>query len=311
MATLGLIPDPKRVMQLRILYGKSSDFIKQQIFSIDILNYTDILANKIRRNIQLEVQKLNLEAMRWSKVAIPESYNQSVAVNKKIFTDAKMKPDPDYNTDIHQVTKDKSISVTQRILLKANRSIMPQINIYLKIIKDAHKLSIRADLQEFDIQNQVVVNEIIRAGLEEQLNLRQISKNVAKYLRLQFGAGEFIRIKGRNYKMRAYSEMVARTQMRLTQSLATRNISRQYNNDLVTWSIHLQDHVDDLCAPYAGKTYSWSGNSKKFAKIPAIPPTHPNCEHFLRATPQALVDLEPERFISTANLNPPTLEIAS
>lgn len=311
MARLGLIPDPKRVNQLRILYGKSEDYIKQQIFSIDVMNYTDVLANKIKRNIDLEVQRLNLESMKWSKVALPESYNQSVAVNKNIMTDAKMKADSNFNTDIHQVTKDKSIESTQMVLLKANKSIMPQINIYLNILKNAHKSLVRADVQEFDIKSQAVVNEIIRAGLEEQLNLREISKNLARYFRTQFGSGEFIRVKGRNYKMRYYSEMVARTQMRLTQSLATRNISKQYNNDLVTWSIHVQDHVDDLCAPYAGKTYSWSGKSKRFAKIPAIPPTHPNCQHYLNATPEVLIDLEPERFVSTINQNPPLLEIAS
>ena len=197
------------------------------------------------------------------------------------------------------------------MLFRSNRSIMPQINIYLNIIGTAKKDVIRAKLQELDVMDQVVVNEIIRAGLEEQLNLRQISLNVAKYLRNQFGAGKFIRVKGRNYKLRYYAQMVSRTQMRIAQSLATRNTCRQYNNDLVQWSDHIQRYPDVECAPFAGNVYSWTGKSTRYKKIPAIPPTHPNCEHYLNAMPEELIKLEPSRFPPTIRQKVPIGAIAS
>ncbi|HUX56754.1 MAG TPA: hypothetical protein VMV77_07265 [Bacteroidales bacterium] len=301
MTTLGLFPDRKRVYQLMQIYDDSAKVMQDIIFSIDAGNYSDVQANKIRRDIKLEVQKLNLRSMQWSKVAIPEAYNQSKKFNGEIYSEYKVKQNPNYNTDTHQKTIDKAINETENILIKANLSIIPQVNIYLKLIKDASGLLVRADLQELGTMDAEMINEIVMEGLGEQMTLKKISGEVERYLRMKLKVGDLININGKNYNMKKYSKMVARTQMRITQSVATRNLAKQFNNDLVAWSKHVQAEPDDLCVPYAGNVYSWSGNSTKYAKIPAIPPTHPNCEHYLNAVPEILVEMEPERFPNTFN----------
>jgi len=311
MTTLGLYPDRKRVYQLMRIYEAASAKIYGLVFGIDAGNYSDAMANKIKREVTLEVHRLNLKAMMWSKVAIPEAYNQSKNFNKEIFEKVNMKPDPDYRKSIHQMTIDKAISTTENILIKANMSIIPQVKVYLSLIKNASKIIVRADIQELSVENKEVVNEIVTEGIDAEITLRKISGDVEAYLRFELKAGNFIRINGKNYNMKLYSKMVARTQMRITQSVATKNISKQFENDLVAWSDHFQRYRDEACAPYAGNTYSLSGDSKKFRKLPATPPTHPNCEHYLNVVPQPLVDMEPERFPETIKQKVKVLEIAS
>jgi hypothetical protein len=284
----GRIPDRKRVAQLRKIYGISEKVLKNETLSIGLENYSIQLSNKIKRNSEIEVQQLNVRAMKWAKVAMPESYNQSRALGTSKLVNAGEKRDPRFKEETHQRAKDNGIEVTQKGLLRANRSIMPQINLYLKILGDAHKAIVRADIQELDVFDQAVVNQIISTGLEMRLTLPEISRNVGSYLRQQFKVGRFINRNGRNYNMRHYAEMVARTQMRFMQTVATINTAKEFGNDLVIWSAH--PHEADVCSPFQGNIYSRSGKSKRYSKLDEVPPLHPNCEHYLDPYPDVLED---------------------
>lgn len=286
-ATQGFVPDRKRVRQLEMIYAASEKVLQVLVFSINLVNYTIPLANKIRRNSQEEIQKLNLKAMQWSRIAIPESYNISKRLGTSKLQNAGMSERKNFNNEIHQKSIDVGIAATQRVLLRANRSIMLQINLFLSMLGNARRQILRANIQELGEEDRVVVNKIIERGLERELTLNQISDKVLNHFRLQFGAGQFINRNGRNYSMKYYSEMVARTQMRLLQSKATKNVAREYGNDLVIWSDHFL-RVQDECAIYAGRIFSLSGKSKDHPPLTEEPPIHPQCEHYLDPYPDIL-----------------------
>ena len=92
-------------------------------------------------------------------------------------------------------------------------------------------------------------------------------------------SGNVIRINGRNYDPKSYAEMVARTRIREAQSLATVQTVVNHGRDLVRISDH--GDTDPLCAQYAGRVFSVSGESKEFDQLTEFPPFHPNCRHVM------------------------------
>jgi hypothetical protein len=88
---------------------------------------------------------------------------------------------------------------------------------------------------------------------------------------------------GRRWSIDVYARMVARTTTREAVSVGTKNRMLETGQDLITISDH--GPTDDLCALYAGNTYSLSGKHPDHPPMPdeAWPPYHPNCQHV--ATP--------------------------
>lgn len=98
------------------------------------------------------------------------------------------------------------------------------------------------------------------------------------------GEASFIEINGRNYNLKAYSELVARTTMREAQTDATKELCREYDNDLVQFSKH--DSPCEVCAPLEGQVFSVSGTDPDYPELTddETPPIHPRCEHNLNPT---------------------------
>lgn len=111
---------------------------------------------------------------------------------------------------------------------------------------------------------------------------------VKEYYRERFGEAQFIRINARNYEMRAYADLVAKTRLRVVQSEAVKNSCQQYQNDLVEISSH--NTVCNICIPYEGNVYSVSGGHPKYPYLDAWPPFHPRCQH--SAAPTSEIALE-------------------
>jgi hypothetical protein len=84
---------------------------------------------------------------------------------------------------------------------------------------------------------------------------------------------------GRRWPLDVYVRMVARTTTREAMTLGTTNRLEEHGVDLVTVSRHV--HPADECSQYEGKTYSLTGATPGFERLPARPPFHPNCAHVL------------------------------
>lgn len=95
------------------------------------------------------------------------------------------------------------------------------------------------------------------------------------------GITAFVDRAGRRWTLGNYSRMVTRTTTREATTTGTLNRLREAGIDLVTISRHTGSCP--ICLPYQGKTYSITGLSDRYEKLPTtgIPPIHPNCRHVL------------------------------
>jgi hypothetical protein len=75
--------------------------------------------------------------------------------------------------------------------------------------------------------------------------------------------------------------MVVRTTTREAATHGTINRLLERGDDLIT----ISEHPDpaEVCVPYAGQTFSLSGQTDGYDVIDQLPPFHPNCRHV--ATP--------------------------
>lgn len=81
----------------------------------------------------------------------------------------------------------------------------------------------------------------------------------------------------RNYKIKKYAELVARTKMINAQTQSTFDIAHAVGSDLVQMSSHNSNC--SICGPLEGKIYSLSGNDDDFPQLDFDVPLHSNCEH--------------------------------
>lgn len=96
--------------------------------------------------------------------------------------------------------------------------------------------------------------------------------------------GKFLKVKGkdgktRNYKIKSYANLVARTKYVEAHTEAILDVARANDTDLVQCSSHNTTTPYDK--QFEGKVFSISGKNKKFPILIDRPPFHPNCLHFL------------------------------
>jgi hypothetical protein len=126
----------------------------------------------------------------------------------------------------------------------------------------------------------------VKAGRSRQA----VAPQILDFFQRRIEDGNFIEINGRHYNLRKYSMLVARTEMRKSQSSGVLNSCKQYDNDLVEVSNH--GTTTPICEPYEGNTYSLSGRTKGFPYLDTSPPYHPNCQHFLIPTSEEAIAFE-------------------
>jgi len=81
----------------------------------------------------------------------------------------------------------------------------------------------------------------------------------------------------RNYNVESYTDMVVRTKLRQTSTVATINSAVAAGTDLVQVSSH--NTKTEFDAQFEGKIYSLSGSDPDFPQATFLPPFHPNCWH--------------------------------
>jgi hypothetical protein len=180
------------------------------------------------------------------------------------------------------------------ILIRANNSIPATVDRYLSAVAMANRTVGAARVREFSFSQ--AEGDVGRLAAEAELKEKSrgwLSHQVRDFLRTLIEDDEFIEINGRMYRMNKYAELVARTAMRESQTAATLDMCRQYENDLVVVSDHGTDCEE--CEEFEGKTYSISGTSLEYPMLEDEPPFHPNCKHVLLATSEEGIALERER----------------
>jgi hypothetical protein len=236
------------------------------------------------------VKVLNMAVDKWANGAIPRAYakgERRTRTSLEIL--GRKRRHPPVEDRPRRLIDDLMI-----LLLRANNSIPVTVDRYLAAAAMASRTVGAARVREFSFNQ--AASDVGRLAAEAELKEKSrgwLSKQVRDFLRTLIEDDEFIEINGRMYRMNKYAELVARTAMRESQTAATLDLCRQYENDLVQWSDH--GTVCEICIQFEDKIYSISGTSLDYPMLEEEPPAHPNCQHVLLATSEEGIALERTR----------------
>lgn len=284
---LGLIPLRQKVRELETVYGKVQEEIASQLFSVKIVDYSEIKAMKVQERIDDLIKKLNKMSIRWVKETVPMAYKESYIITKGNLDKLGARKDRFFNIQEHRFSIEDYIEKAMKDLVLANQSIKVNVNAYIYLARRASANLM--ELQAFGPGEEEVIASIIADALEEGKSRAYASTKIHQYLSTQLSGGNFIAIRGRNYNLQSYSKMIARTRLREAQTEAVKRTCAQYENDLVQVSEH-GDPCDD-CAAVEGKIYSLSGRHPTYPLFDISIPMHPNCEHDISPTSETAIGL--------------------
>lgn len=153
---------------------------------------------------------------------------------------------------------------------------------------------------------QVVSKEMATTGQSGKVGkVSNMAKRIEQQLRKQFiEAGikdadvAIIDKAGRKWKLKTYSEMVARTKMNMAYIDAIREQALQDGDDLAI--ISTKPDTEDACLNYEGMIISLNGLTAGYLTYEGIKATklcfHPNCGHFVR--PVSSIEWIPKKLLA-------------
>ncbi len=287
---IGRFPLQDRVQELSRIYGIFAKEIALELTRVDIGDYKELSAMKTRKAIDRLIQMLNNSAMRWTRQSIPEAYNKARGISETRFAIMGINKSGEFQEKTHEQTIEYEETKTMNYLIRANQSIKQNVATYLYLANSAARgLS---QFQAFDMRDEELIDDLLGDALRAGETRNYAMRQVRNYYRQKFGDAKFININGRNYEMRAYADLVAKTRLRVVQTEAVKNSCEEYQNDLIQISDHGSE-FDDICLNYEGDVFSISGNHPVYPFLDAWPPFHPRCQH--NASPTSEVALEVRR----------------
>lgn len=286
-----LIPLKEKVKELEMIYYKAQKEIGLALLSVDPASFRELEAIKAQEKINMLIKKLNRASMKWAMESVPQAYEKSYVIARTKLEILGAEQGDFFSMKFHRIAVDDYIEETMKNLITANQSIKLNMNTYLYLARQAS--SGLMQLQHFNFEDEAIINEIIMDTIELGRERAYASTRIHEYLRLQLLDGKFISKAGRNYNLRDYSKMVARTRLRQAQTDAVKNTCKQYDNDLVQWSSHASPCP--LCSPLEGRIFSISGSHVKYPLLTEEPPLHPNCEHDISPTSEVAIEFRGTR----------------
>lgn len=262
--------------KISLYYARRGKEIRDLLLSINPAEFSELESTGIQVKIDKIVRDLNRYAIGFSQKAIKKAYLGTYKDTKLKLQILKFKPDPEFDPEIHIQYIKENQDLMAKDLLKANASIKQEVSYYIHMMRMAHKgLSL---IQAWDMRDEKVISKLLDKGVKAGDSRGQVQKSIKNHFKKRFGDAKFININGRNYDLRKYSKMVARTRIRVMQTQAVEESMLEYNADLVQISRH--GTVCDICGKYEGNVYSQFGKTPGFPVLPrGVPPWHPNCEH--------------------------------
>lgn len=284
---IGRIPLRDRVLELDRIYGIVEREIVKELLLIDVGNYQEVRAVKVQEKIGELIKMLNRSATKWAKVAVPEAYNKGREVAETRLEILGAERNEEFPKEAHKQSIEREIEETIDILIRANLSIKLNVAMYLYIVSQASRRIMQ--IQEFDFRDEAFVSELLDDAITAGETRAYAKNTVLNYMKAEVGEGNFIRIRGRNYNMKKYADLVAKTRLRTVQTESVLNSCKEYENDLVEVSAHGADDI--ICEPYEGGIYSLSGKHTTYPYLDAYPPWHPRCQHHIRPTSEAALEV--------------------
>ena len=292
--SVGKIPEPDDVTKIGRLYGASEKDLKSDFRSLTPLNFTALKGMEFKKDVEREVQTLNRDAIKWSNEAVPDAYIDAAKKAELLLEIEGETPDPRFDDRIHKRTIIEEIEKTNEFYLKANISINMTAATYVYLMSIAAARI--ATVEFWDMRDEEVIAELLDEAIAAGASRWAVAKLVMGHFEELIGEGQFININGRNYNLKKYSKMVARTRLRKVQSEAVIRMSEEFGTDLVQVSDH--GTTTEICLPFEGNVYSISGKSKNHPVLTERPPYHPNCQHNISPTTERIIARNPQRRVS-------------
>ncbi len=289
MPILPLIPKERLIQEIGAAYSGSASRIMAILRELHPESYHPMTAAAAMHRIRSIVSTLDAEAVSWAASSIKAAYMESKGVTRVKLEAIGAKPSRKYDPARHSKAIDKRTRAAARYFLDANGTILATAGKYLAALAHARKkldtYREEAALEAFtSAEARKLVNSVVARGAAEHIPALGVGRMILDRLMGILGEASFIEINGRNYNLKAYSELVARTTMREAQTDATKELCREYDNDLVQFSKH--DSPCEVCAPLEGQVFSVSGTDPDYPELTddETPPIHPRCEHNLNPT---------------------------
>lgn len=288
MATLGLIPERKDVDLIGNVYDEAAGKLTKIFLSVEpIQDFKTSEIPGLLKRVRSIVNRLDRFSIKWSRDSVTDAYDDAETIAITKLRALKREPDPDFDESIRKITKDKFSEATTEDLVQANQSIIVTANIYFEIVGRAAANLL--EIQAWDMRDEEVISDLLDDAIRKGESRGTVGKRIREHFRGIIGEEQYIRINARNYNMKHYSRMVARTRLRKVQSQSTRNTCDQYENDLVEISDH--GSLTEVCLPFQGKVFSLNGTTPGFDLLSEEPPYHPNCMHTMAATSEAAIEV--------------------
>jgi len=284
--TQGRIPNRDEVNELGRIYGVIEREIAKEMASMDIGDYRELKAIRTQERIDRLVKMLNRAAIKWSKEAVPEAYEKGYTVAKIRLEILGAQKDGEFSNKTHTQSVEYQVDKTMDVLIRANQSIRLNVATFIYLARSAARgLS---QFQAFDMRDEELIDELLGDALREGETRGFASKIVREYFSERFGDAKFITINGRDYNLRKYADLVAKTRLRVVQTEAVLNTCKEFDNDLV----QVSDHGCDcqLCLEYEGNIYSLSGRSSAYPYLDSYPPWHSRCQHNISPTSEVALE---------------------
>lgn len=129
-------------------------------------------------------------------------------------------------------------------------------------------------------QQTVITETQILKDIGETALTNNTIQNTTNALKNRFGDQKYITIKGRNYDVGKYVELVARTKTRELQTQTARQMALDNGIELVRVSSHTG--ASDICKPYEGLVLAVRPTgAHPTLSTSNSPPYHPNCRHVI------------------------------
>lgn len=282
----GRIPLRDNVRKLNKIYSVASKKIAREMSLLDIANYQELKAIKMQENIDQLINILNRAAMKWAKKSMSEAYEKAYSISKTQLEILGAKRDYNFMEKIHEQTIMEDTDETMNVLIKANQSIKQNVAIFLYLVRKTTKTL--SQFQAFDLRDEEIISELLDDAIREGETRNYAANAVKDHFKQRFGEAQFININGRNYEMRAYADLVAKTRLRVVQTDAVLNSCKEFQNDLVQVSAHGTACL--ICEPYEGGIYSLSGKHPSYPYLDDYPPFHPRCQHSLLPTSEPAIE---------------------
>jgi hypothetical protein len=261
---------------------KKLNSVEKKLFALSVeINQSEETSNfywsQKQREAKKQYEKARVIFSEWSKINIPKVFDLSLRGQIKRIKDLKFKPPKTVN---YVQFKDNNINKQSKAILTID-AISDYVIGLDSGLKKYNKL-IRATQQTNITEKQL--DESLTEGFQEKGSLYGASKRLQQELMKDVLDKKYIVIidkngKPRNYGVKSYADMVARTKFIDAQADATVNTAIGFGSDLVQVSSH--NTLTPFDAQFEGKIFSLSGKDPDFPPATHLPAYHPNCIHTL------------------------------